>query len=447
MRHWFKDRHLRSLLKNSGYLASSKLVAAIAGFATLAMSGRALGVSEFGLLILIASYAQAAAGLGKFNSWQVVVRYGNPALERGDTDMFKRAAGFAIGLDLTSGLAAMVAAMLLLPYLGDWLGIPRQFLGYSILYCTLLPLTGSAVSGVLRALDRFDLMSWQDIIHPIVRAAMTLVAWLAGWTFPAFLAIWFVAEMIGTLSLWAIAWRELRRRRLLHGIRPSLSARGLPNGWQFAVSVNLNASLNITWGPMSRLLISGALSPAAAGLYRVASMISDAAQRPTIFLNKAFYPQVMRLDPSTKKPWKLMLRVTALSTIFGVTLIALAALCGKWILATAFGPTFVPAYGAMLVLLGVPLVAMISFPLPAMLDSLGRTNVPTAANFAGALLYVAMLFPLVDRLGLVGAGLAFLAGRILVSIVMAAALSREHRRLRTRRLAEALAATAPDIPK
>ena len=44
MRHWFKDRHFRSLLKNSGYLAVSRVVAGIASVATIALAAHALGV-------------------------------------------------------------------------------------------------------------------------------------------------------------------------------------------------------------------------------------------------------------------------------------------------------------------------------------------------------------------------------------------------------------------
>ena len=91
MKHWFKDQHFRSLLKNSGYLAGSRIVAAIAGLATLALAGRGLGVATFGVLILIHSYVQAASGLSKFNSWQVVVRFGAPALEAADSETFRRA--------------------------------------------------------------------------------------------------------------------------------------------------------------------------------------------------------------------------------------------------------------------------------------------------------------------------------------------------------------------
>ena len=52
MKHWFKDQHFRSLLKNSSYLAISRVVAAIAGIATLSLAAHGLGVLLFGALIL-----------------------------------------------------------------------------------------------------------------------------------------------------------------------------------------------------------------------------------------------------------------------------------------------------------------------------------------------------------------------------------------------------------
>jgi len=63
MKHWFKDQHFRSLLKNSSYLGGSKIVAALGGVATLAFAGRGLGVMLFGALILITSYIKAVSGI------------------------------------------------------------------------------------------------------------------------------------------------------------------------------------------------------------------------------------------------------------------------------------------------------------------------------------------------------------------------------------------------
>ena len=432
MNEWFQDRHLRSLLKNTSYLAVSKGVAAVGGLITLAFAGRSLGVVAFGLLILVHSYAQAASGLTKFNSWQVVVRYGGPALREGDQPRFRGAVGFALGLDLASGLLTMVAAMALLPLVAPLFKLPDTLVGPAMAYCLLLPLMGAgAASGVLRLFDRFDLLGWQGTVTPNVRAILTLVAWWQQWPLPAFILIWFITDLVGDLVTWWLAWRELRRRDLLKGIRPTLRAGQLERGWPFAVSINLNSSLNTAWGPLARLLVGALLSPAAAGLYRVASSIADAAQKPTDFLNKAFYPEVMRLDHRDKAPWQLMIRTMVLAALIGAVALLAVLIGGEWLLRVAFGEQFVEAYGVMLVLLGVPLLMTVTFPLPAMLHAVGKVNAPLIANLVGAIAYVALIFPMTDWLGLVGAGLAFLAGRLVMMMVMALAVVRERKRLRT----------------
>jgi len=98
MRHWLRDQHFRSLLKNSSYLGLSQIVAAVTSLATLAFAGRSLGVELFGLLILIHAYVDAASNLTKFQSWQLVVRYGGQVLVSDDPSDFKAATGFSIGV-------------------------------------------------------------------------------------------------------------------------------------------------------------------------------------------------------------------------------------------------------------------------------------------------------------------------------------------------------------
>src|SRR5215212_71120 len=180
MKHWFKDQHFRSLLKNSSYLAISRIVAAVCSLATVAFAGRGLGVILFGTLILITSYAKAASGISKFQSWQLVVRYGGRGLAAGDQEQFKTSTGFAFALDVLSGVLGMIVAVLVLPLIGAWFGIAQEYMWLAMLYCTLLPTMGAATpNGVLRALDRFDLISWQGTTYPIARAILAGGAWAA----------------------------------------------------------------------------------------------------------------------------------------------------------------------------------------------------------------------------------------------------------------------------
>ena len=228
MKHWFKDQHFRSLLKNSSYLAIPRIIAAIASLATISLSAHALGVLLLGALILITSYAKAVSGLAKFQSWQLIVRYGGRALH-GQIEDFQTSTGFAFALDAVSGIGGMIVAAAVLPFIASWVGIQPDQLWLAMFYCTLLPTMGAATpSGVLRALDRFDLISWGSIVTPITRIFLVLLAYFGGASFGAYVAIWYVTDLAGDLYLWVLAWRELKRRGLLEGIRPTLRPETLP---------------------------------------------------------------------------------------------------------------------------------------------------------------------------------------------------------------------------
>ncbi len=434
MKHWFKDAHFRSLLKNSGYLAVSKVVAGVAGIATLAFAGRGLGVALFGMLILIVSYAKAASGISKFQSWQLIVRYGGQALAAGQHEEFKTSTGFAFALDVVSGIGGMIVAVMLLPFLGKWFGITDQYLWLAMLYCTLLPTMAAATPvGVLRSLDRFDLIGWQGTTYPIVRAILAGTAFVAGAPFEAYVAIWFVTDLGGDLYLWFLAWRELRRRGLMEGIRPTLRPTSLPGAWRFAIHVNLASSLSTAWGPIARLVVGGLLGPSAAALFRVASSLADSAQKPADFLAKVFYPEIVRMDLASKHPWKLMLRSSLMAGTVALAAILLLVLAGRPLVELLFGKDFLGAYPILMVLMIAPLIGILSFPLTSMLYALDRPDAPLKARIIGTIVYFTAIAPLCWRFGVLGAAAAFVMAYASMALALAFQLRDEYRRVRVNR--------------
>jgi O-antigen/teichoic acid export membrane protein len=431
MKHWFKDQQLRSLLRNTSYLGMSRIVAAVCGIATIALAGRGLGLLLLGTLILITSYTKAVSGLAKFQSWQVIVRYGGHGVAHGDPEHFKIATGFAVTLDLVSGIAGMLVAVALLPFISDWVGIQPQYLWLGMFYCTLLPTMGAATpSGVLRVLDRFDLIGWSDTLTPITRAILAAIAFFASAPFAAYVAIWYVTTLAGDLFTWFLAWRELRRTGHLQGIRPTLKPTELPGAWRFAIDVNIAASVQAIWGPTGRLVVGGLLGPAGAALFRVASTLADAAQKPADLLGRAFYPEIVRMDLSTKKPWKLMLRVMVLAS--GVAILAIGSLLlgGKPLMGMVFGKAFLGAYTPLVILMLVPFLGIFSFPLGPMLYALGRSDAPIKAKLIGSAIFFGTIAPLSWRFGVAGAAVALVLGNAANVIAMMLQLRGEHRRVR-----------------
>jgi O-antigen/teichoic acid export membrane protein len=433
MRHWFKDQHMRSLLKNSSYLGASKIVAAIASIVTLALTGRALGVLMFGVLILIHSYAQAASSLSKFQTWQVVIRYGGQGLAAGRPEDFKVATGFSLGLDLLSGVVGMAIAIALLPLIGGWFGVPPEYMTITALYCLVIPtMQAMTPGGVLRTLDRFDLLSWGSVVDPILKVILTSIAWAVDAHFVVYVAIWFATDLIGDLYLWWLTWRELKRRDMVDALKPTLKPHPLKGAWRFAIRVNLTSSLAAAWGPVARLIVGGVLGPAAAAFYRVAATLADSAQRPTDMLSRAFYPEVMKMDPKTKKPWKLMLRGAAIAGMFALVAVLLVALAGEELIRIIFGNQFLGAYPALVVLIIAPLLAMVAFPMPPMLYALHKDKAPLVARLVGTILYLIIVWPLSWRFGLAGAAAAFVAANAAMLLVLAVQLSRQYLKVRPR---------------
>ncbi|WP_294123222.1 lipopolysaccharide biosynthesis protein [Sphingomonas sp.] len=431
MKNWVKDVHFRSLLKNSGYLAASRVVIAIAGLASLALAGRGLGVLLLGTLILITSYAKAASGISKFQSWQLIVRYGGQGMAEGDPDKFKTSTGFAFALDVVSGIGGMLLAVLILPFINQWVGVDDKYLWVTMLYCTLLPTMGAATpTGVLRALDRFDLISWQEASYQIVRAILSVVAFVADAPFEAWLAIWYITDLGGDLYFWFLAWRELKRHDLLDGITPTLRPTSLPGAWRFAINVNLTTTINTVWGPIGRLVVGGLLGPAGAALFRVASSLADSAQKPADMLAKAFYPEIVRMDLTSKHPWRLMLRGTAVASVLALVAVLILLVGGKPLLNLVFGKEFIGAYAPLMVLIVVPLLGVLSFPLAPMLFALGRSDGPLKARLVGSATFLLIIAPLSWRFGVIGAALAYVIGNVVQVGLMMIHVWAEYRRVK-----------------
>lgn len=432
MRHWFRDQHFRTLLRNSSYLGVSRAVSAVCSLASLALAGRGLGVMLFGMLILIVSYTRAASGIAKFQSWQLIVRYGGKGLAEGNPELFKTSTGFAAALDLLSGIGGMIAAVLLLPLIAGLVGIERQYWWLAIFYCALLPTMGAASpNGVLRTLDRFDLISWAGVVTPISRAFLCAIAFVTGGGLGTFVVIWFISDLAGDLYQWFLAWRELRRSGLHSGIRPTLKPTAdMPGAWRFAIQINLTTGIHTVWGPIARLAVGGLLGATGAAFFRIASSLADSAQKPADLLGKVFYPQVARMDFRTGEPWKLMLRGAALVTVVALAAILALLVGGKPLIALLFGKEFLGAYQPLMILMAVPLLSIFAFPLGPMLYALGKAGAPLRAKIAASLVFFVALAPLCWNYGVAGAAMAFVIATAVNVGIMMVQLARQYRKLR-----------------
>lgn len=123
MKNWFSDGAFRTIIRNGAYLGSSNVVSALLGLIALSCAGKGMTPAMFGVLVIIQSYTKAISDFIKFQTWQLVVQYGTPALENNNLQQFRDVISFSFGLDIASGAVAVIGGMLLLPLLSHSLGL------------------------------------------------------------------------------------------------------------------------------------------------------------------------------------------------------------------------------------------------------------------------------------------------------------------------------------
>jgi len=125
-----------------------------------------------------------------------------------------------------------------------------------------------------------------------------------------------------------------------------------------------------------------------------------------------------------------MFRSAALATAIAAVAVLILILGGKPLIKLIFGKAFVGAYAPLMVLLLVPVIGVMSFPLQPMLYALGKGGAPLRAKIAASLIFFISLAPLCWQFGVVGAAIAFVLATAANVFIMIAQLGGQYRRLK-----------------
>jgi O-antigen/teichoic acid export membrane protein len=413
------------VFKNAGLLMTGRVASGVFGLITLGLMARGLGPEVFGVVVLVQTYAFVVTGLTTFQSWQALIKYGAEDLARSDIASFHALVGFTTMLDGLGVVFATSLAIVAVPLIGPWLDWPDDVMTMARPYCLVILFSVIATpTGLLRLLNRFDLLSIQSAVTPALRAVGCSVAFVADAGIGGYLAAWFVAGAIGGLTLSIVGWREGFRSGHLNGFlwRPTLSA-PKPGLWKFAFAANFNSSLVLVPNQMAIFLVGLVAGPSAAGLYKIARDVATALTKPAEMLNQSIYPEFAKLG--SRDDWhvfaRLILRGGAIGLGAGLMLFGLSVVVGEPFIALAFGAEFVAAKPALLLLVAAATLTISGFSMEPALFAMGRPGLPLRVNTIGVLgIFLPVLVILGGSMGAVGGGIAALAAAVVNFAALAA---------------------------
>jgi len=408
---------------NLSRLLAGKAFAGLLSLAYLAVTARALGPRDYGVLVLVHGYVTAVGGILEFPPWHAIVRYGAQAIETGDRVRLARLLRFAGLVEGAAGLAALAAAALLAPLIAPHLGWPPEALAFATPYSfAVLATVRATPAGYLQLAGRFDLLGLHAIVAPAVRLLGALAVVALGAGLRGFLIAWLVAALAEFAVLWILgAWIASRRIGggvLLGGVRGVAGEN--PGLWRFMWAANADVTFGELSGRAAPLIVGWVLGPTATGLFALALRASVVISQPGQILGQAAYAEFARLVAAGQRGLRLrkvLWRSIAIALLAAAPVLGVVALFGGPLSALLGGDAFVAAGRLMFWLALARTILLIAPPTGAALTALGRPGLSLRANLVASLGTLALLPVLLQAFGLMGGGIqAVLQGLIAAAL-------------------------------
>ena len=403
------------ILANTGWLLGGKGVGAVLSLAYLAIVTRTLGVADFGRFALVLSAANVIKTLVSFDSWQIVVRYGQPHLTADNGDALNRVLRFCILIDLASAVAGGLIAAVIILLFGDLLGIGPD-MGWQVwAFCMVMMITiRSSPTGILRLFDRFDSAAFAETMIPVGRMIGAAVALAVMPDISGFLIAWAFAELLCAISYWHLALKVGRGRIGSWRAGRALDARTEnPGIVGFLTATNLQTSLSSIGQQVAVLIVGGFVGPAGAGLYRLANQLANSLTKISSLLSRSIFVELSRTNSHGKEALSALFRRTnRLALVAGAVIIGLIVTIGHPLLDLIAGKDFLPAYPLLLMLGVAACIDLIGVSYRPLLMATDRAGLSLRITFVSTLLLLGAQAALLPLYGTKGAAMANIAASL-----------------------------------
>lgn len=414
---------MHGVLANFWILVRGRGAAAIMAFAATALMARALGPVEFGMVVLIHTYAMLLRALLDFGTADAMVRYGVPALDDGNNKTLARLIRVCRRVDRRTSAMATVLALIIAPMAGPLMGMDPHHVTLLAAYSVVLITTGTGTSmGILRLYDRVDIIGRQMTIAPIVLFFGVVLAWWFESSLQVFIAIRAAAYAAENFYLMWHAKQKYNERLkpVLAGVEIKDVTLGDFNGLRhFLWVIYWQSNLDVLPKHTTSLLVGYLLGPAEAGMLRLAREISSLLAKPALLIRQVVFLDLTRSWNQGSDAFKVITYSTvALGGALGLVFVALSYFFGDVLLARLLGKDFAAAAPVLTLMLLAATFDLSASPLRSALYASGHAAKVLRFYVLSTFVYLALLVMLTSKLGLIGAGVAATAASLIPLIGM-----------------------------
>ncbi len=415
---------MRRATLNFGRLLRGRGIAAVLELITVGLLARELSPGPFGNIVLIQTYVLVVRGLFNFKLYEVLVRFGVPLLEEDNPGAFKQLLTLTLLVDLLSSVAAMLVAVAGASITGRILGWESGVPGMTMLYSLVLVTYGfGTAKGILRIFDRFDILSTQLMVGPVLRLGGVIAVMMAELSMLWYVVALALATAAGNIYLILVGLGEMKRQ--VGSLQPGNISAGnwrdeFTGLWKFMAILYWQGNIDMLPRHVTTLLAGSILGPAGAGLLRLSREVTKVLSKPGALLRQVLFPDLVRLWVRGTGAFSLIIiRAVMISALFGSAFV-LASLSGSAPLLTlALGADYAAASPLVTLFLLATTIELMGSVLRAAGYAIGHAGQILKLHLASSVLYLLLFIVITPRTGLTGPGIAACLAALVPLIGMA----------------------------
>ena len=413
------------ILGNTGILIGSRVVNAVCSFVYVAWAAQTLGLQDFGVMLLVITFAAMVCDITHLQSWQSLLHYGTSFFEQKQFERFYDVLAFCIRADFISGLVGVVAGLGGVALLGgSFMGwSPQVQLDAALCMLTIFFMNTGWSTGMLRLCNRFKLVPVYEFLTTCVRTGGTGIGFVCHFGIGYFLLVWSLTQLTMFVSCSCAGVYLVKKQT---GGFPSLSriilGRARSTGiWSYTVKTSVNQVLESFFSQGATLLIGGRLGPSEAAVYKVARQISNGLAKPAQLMIPTLYPEFIRMRDA--QDWQgirtVILKIFGIILAFSALSLVLTATVGNRLFSYMLHDVWPGQQTILLLLVGGSLLDICLIPLEPFLVMIDRVSILLRWRIIVMCLYFPLLFVFMTFGGIKGASLETLLASLMMFVACA----------------------------
>lgn len=416
-----KNDFWKNLLSNAFSAFVGDSGAAVINLIIVIVLIKLIGNDGYGILILSQSYMLIIDVLLNVQSWKGVIQYGQKSLIENNKNDFLGYIKIGCILDISTAIIGGICSILLASVVGHVLGWSDELILCSEIFSlTIFSHFSGTPTGILRILNKFNLVAIQKIISAIIKLfAFTMFLILRG-SISAVDAviIYTVADIIGNLLLIFFAIHIFRKK---YRITEMLKAK---------ISTNCKEFIHFTlWGTLSDIVdlpinyfdvfIVSFLSIDLVAVYKVFQQFASILNKVATPIYQAILPQFSELTAKDDKErgYKVVLKIrNCIFVIMGAISLVIGCTSPFW-LKLIYGNLYAEYWYVLLIFLITQTMVLSYTTIHPYFISLGKTKESAIYVLVANIIYMIVAIGTIRIGGLIALVICnFVQGAIVIAL-------------------------------